>query len=162
MQVDVQTISSLHLQRSLNTGGRKRGLRRVRRNGPFHQPANFRKFGFCVIIFLRIVVARNPEGCMVASHGKLSTLLLNHEIVQVLLQRELITEAHTIVEQTEADNDVPILRLLVERHSQLIIVVTDLLYFTPYRFPSLVESGSLCILHREAIHQTGVVLQFES
>ena len=99
---------------------------------------------------------------MVASHGKLSTLLLNHEIVQVLLQRELITEAHTIVEQTEADNDVPILRLLVERHSQLIIVVTDLLYFTPYRFPSLVESGSLCILHREAIHQTGVVLQFES
>ena len=50
---------------------------------------------------------QSPEGATIyvtlepcCHHGKLSTLLFNHEIVQVLLQREFIAEAHTIVEQT--------------------------------------------------------------
>ena len=162
MQVDIEAVGSLHLQRGLNTGRRESSLRGVGRDGTFHQTADFRKFGLRIVIFLRIIITRNPERRVVAGHRELSMFFLDDEIIQVLLQGELVTETQTIVEQAEADDDVPILCLLVECNSQFVVVVADLLHFAPHRLPCFIKGRSLGVCQCETVHQPRVVLQFQS
>ena len=89
---------------------------------------------------------------MITRHGKLGHLLLNQEVVQVFLLRELIAEADTIVVYAEADND-GAGGILLKRNSQFVVVVTDGFGFAPYRFPCLIERRGLLTLDGEMLHQ---------
>ena len=109
MDIDIETILGLHLERGLNTGIREDGGRRIalvsfavlRNNW-----TNTGQWSNLIFILLSIVIARNPVSGMIACHGKLGMLLLNDEIVQAFLLRELIAQTHTIIIYTEADGDV--------------------------------------------------------
>ena len=50
---------------------------------------------------------------MVSSHRKLTALLLDEEIVQILLLGELITEPDAVVIDAETDGNLPLLLLLL-------------------------------------------------
>jgi len=162
VQIDIQAVSRFHLKRSLYACRRELRLRRITGNGSFHQAADFREFGLCKVILLRIVVTRNPECLMVTRHGKLGTFFFDNEVIQILLQGELITKPETIVEKTETDNDITVLCFLVQRYGHFIIVVADLFHFTPHRFPCFIECGSLGIGQSESVHQSQIVLQFQT
>ena len=102
---------------------------------------------------------------MVARHGKFGKFLLDLEIGQCVLQRELIAEAEAVVIQAEThlhhgalavrvaqvagvirirDAHAPLrfahgLRLLLQRHEQLVIVVPNGGFLAPDRLPGLVK-----------------------
>ena len=65
--------------------------------------AHLRYYG---LILLRVVVARNPIGCMVARHCKLGVLFLHYDIVELGLLRKLIAQSHAVVVDTETNADV--------------------------------------------------------
>ena len=159
VQVDVEAVVGLHHQGRLHAGGREGSLRRVGRNGLLHQPPNLGEARSGVVVLLGIVVARNPEGGMVAGHGKLRVFLLDNEIVELFLLRELVAEAQTIVEQPEANDNLPLVLGLVEGHGQLVVVVAYLALFAPNRTPGLVETRCLRLGHRKSVHQVGLGFQ---
>ena len=76
---------------------------------------------------------------MVASHGKLSVLFLDEEVVERLLLRELIAQTESLVIHAEADDDVSVGRRLVEVNLEFVVVVAYLRPFAPYGSPSLIE-----------------------
>ena len=80
MDIEINTISCLHLQWGLHTCRREDGLRSIAAHGSLQQTSDFWKLWFCIVIFLSIVITRNPPCLMVTSHGKLSTLCLYYEI----------------------------------------------------------------------------------
>ena len=96
---------------------------------------------------------------MVAGHGKLRVFLLDNEIVELFLLRELVAEAQTIVEQPEANDNLTFVLRLVEGHGQLVVVVAYLALFAPNRSPGLVETRCLSLGHRESVHQIGLGFQ---
>ena len=65
--------------------------------------ADFRKTALGPVIFLGVVVAGNPPRGVVAGHGKLGLLLLDDEVDQVGLARELVAQPHAIVIDTETE-----------------------------------------------------------
>ena len=85
VQIDIQAVRRFHLKGSLYACRRELCLRRITGNGRFHKTADFRKFGLCKVILLRIIITRNPKRLMVTRHGKLGTFFLNNKVVQILL-----------------------------------------------------------------------------
>ena len=162
MQVDVQSVCRLHLKGGLHTCRRELCLRGVACDSFLHQSAYFGKFGLHVVIFLRIVVARYPKRLMVARHSKLGTFFLDNKVVQVLLQRELVTEAETVVKEAETNDDIAVLRLLIQRYGHFIIVVTDLFYFTPHRFPGFIKRRGFGTGQSKSVHQSRIIFQFQT
>ena len=65
--------------------------------------ADFGETGLHVVVLLRVVVAGNPPGSVVARHGKLRVLCLHDEIVEILLLWELVAETDAVVVDTEAE-----------------------------------------------------------
>ena len=55
---------------------------------------------------MSVVVARQPPRYVVAIHCELAALLLDKEIVEVWLLRELITETYAVVINAETKNDI--------------------------------------------------------
>ncbi len=92
-----------------------------------------------VLILLRVIVTSNPPGGDIARHGKLSTLLLDDKVGEVVLQRKLVAKAQAIVIHTEPHNDVTPHFLLMQCHSHLIVVIAYLALFAPHRLPRLVK-----------------------
>ena len=109
---------------------------------------------------------------MVASHGKLRVLLLDEEIVQFLLLRELIAQADAVVIHAEADDDgavalkerpaplvlalgshLAVFVLIVQGHGQFVVAVADVAGLAPYGLPGLVERTLTGIHDAEAFHQ---------
>ena len=162
MQVDVQSVCRLHLKGGLHTCRRELCLRGVACDSFLHQSAYFGKFGLHVVILLRIVVARYPKRLMVARHSKLGTFFLDNKVVQVLLQRELVTEAETVVKEAETNDDIAVLRLLIQRYGHFIIVVTDLFYFTPHRFPGFIKRRGFGTGQSKSVHQSRIIFQFQT
>ena len=111
-----------------------------------------------MLILLRVIIARDPISGVVTGHGKLRVLFLHNEIIELLLLRELITQAHALVINAEADNDVTVHGSLVQGHRHLVIVVTDGLCLTPHRCPGLVKGRGLLVFHGETVHEVLLVL----
>ena len=173
VDIDVKSVGTLHLERSLYTRRREDGYRRVVPvDGCLRTLTNLRKFGFLRLLLLGIIIARKPPSGMIARHGKLGTLFLDNEVVQIFLLGELVAEPDTIIVYTETDDDVAlqllypcticgrvvwapefVLPLHVQGYSQFVIVITNGSCFAPYGFPRLVESRSLFLGDGEALHQ---------
>ena len=94
---------------------------------------------------------------MVASHCKLRVLLLYHEVVEVLLLRELVAQAHAVVVDAESNLDVTVARRLVEAYLKFVVVVANCLCLAPNRCPSLVEGRCLRRRFLESVHQVGLL-----
>ena len=112
---------------------------------------------------------------MVTSHGNFSHLLLDQEIVQAFLLRELISETNTLVVDPETDHDLTgltnqsqtfvlsvtaVFRTfgnLLEGRSQLVVVVTDVLGLAPYGLPGLVKLTDLFLDDLELVHQVSFI-----
>ena len=155
MEVDVEAVVCLQHQGSLHAGGREDGLRGVGRHGVFHQSADFRQAGDGVVILLRVVVARNPIGGVVARHGELRMLFFYYKIVEVLLVGKFVAEAQAVVVEAEAEDDAALVGGLVEGDGQLVVVVADFALLAPDGFPSFIERGGLGVADDEACHQVG-------
>ena len=152
MQVDVKTFGCLHLQGSLYACGWKNTLRQVPVNSTTQQTTNFWQFRLGIVIFLCIIISRNPPSCMITGHGKLSMFFFYNEVGQILLRRELIAESHAVIIHTKTEIHEASVRWFLQFHKKFIIAVTDMTVFSPYRFPSLIKSRCRCIIYPERIH----------
>lgn len=158
--VDVESVFGLQLQRCLHARvgeHRRRRVCLVRLAVLADHLAYARKRCNLILVLLRVVVARNPVGGVVAGHGKLRVFLLYHEVVEVLLLRKLVAQAHAVVVDAEAQTYVTIARRLVEAYLKFVVVVANGLCLAPYRCPSLVERGCLRCCFLESVHQVGLL-----
>ena len=88
---------------------------------------------------------------MVTCKSELSKFLLDYEIAEVLLIWELITEAETVIVETETDRHLLLRRSLYEIYQKLVIVIADFLFLTPDWFPCLIERSSLYTLYGKSV-----------
>ena len=157
VDVDVKAVVGLQLQRGLHAGRREGGLRGVAGNSRSHPLTDARETRNLGLILLGVVVAGNPVGRMVAGHGKLRVLLLDDEVVEVVLLGELVAQAHAVVVDAEADDDVAVAGLLKEVDRHLVVVVADGRGLAPYGLPGLIKGGLRAALLSEAVHQAGLI-----
>ncbi len=143
VKVDVEAIVGLHLEGCLHAGVGEAGLRQVALATGTVDAADLGEARGVVVIFLRVVVARDPECHVVARHGELGQLLPYHEVDQLLLLRKLIAKTEAVVKQAETDDHCAAGLLLREAHGQLVMVIADGTALAPYRLPGLVDGGSL-------------------
>ena len=118
-------------------------------------PPYFGEFALLCLLLLCVIVARNPPCRVVASHGKLRMFFFNEEIGQAVLLRKFIAQSHSLVVNTEPNNDIALRRGLMQRYRQFVIMISDGCGLPPNRLPCLVKGGCLCVFNRKPIHQVG-------
>ena len=87
-----------------------------------------------------VVVAGHPPGGVVARHGKFRQLVGHDKVGEFFLIGELIAETESVVEETEADVQEPIVLRLFETHEQFVVVVANAALLAQHGLPSLVEA----------------------
>ena len=173
MDVEVESVVCLHLQGGLHTRfGEGRPRPAAAFVAGFPEGGDFRQPRLGVVVFLRVVVARNPPSLVVARHGKLGQFLLEPEAGQGVRDGKLVAESKAVVVEAEADlhdggtgfggvvHACDGANRLFQGHQKLVVVVPDFGLFAPNGFPSLVESGILCFFQDEMVFQ--VVAPFEN
>ena len=88
---------------------------------------------------------------MVAVESELGKLLLYDEIAEVLLVWELITEAESVIIETETDAHLAVCACLNKVDKKFIVIIADLRLLTPYGLPSLIKRILLDALHLETL-----------
>ena len=88
---------------------------------------------------------------MITCECKLSHLLLDHEVAELALILELVTESETIVIEAETDSHLSVCRSLDEVYEKLVVMVADLCLLTPHWFPCLVKCRSLYAFEGESV-----------
>ena len=162
MQVDVQPFGRLHHQRSLNTCGRKWGLRHVIGNCPLHLLPHLTEVRLGVFVLLCVVIARNPPRRVVTGHSKLGAFVLHLEVVQLTFLRKLIAKAHPIVVNAKTDVEHSLGRLLFEPHQQFVIVVSYCAVLAPNGCPRLVGRAFFFAHKRKTVQQVAALYQFKA
>ena len=154
VDVDIQAVLRLHLQGGLDSRLGEVGHGRVGPvDGIMETGADLGEAALLGLLLLRVVVARQPPGCMVASHGKLRVLLLDDEIDEAVLLGELIAEAHAVVIDAEADVHLASCVVLGETDEELVVVIADSGRLAPDGLPGLVEGGDLRMGLGETVHE---------
>ena len=88
---------------------------------------------------------------MVACHGELAQFFFNNEVSKFLLLGELIAETNTLVIDSKAQVHLPMSGSLFQGHQEFVVVVKDLTFFPPYRFPCFLEGSLLSINYFELL-----------
>ena len=151
VDIDVKAAVSTHLERCLHTVHRVWSLRVISADGILHLSCNLRETALCEIVLLGIVITRYPPSCMITCECKLSHLLLDHEVAELALIWELVTESETIVIEAETDSHLSVCRSLDEVYEKLVVMVADLCLLTPHWFPCLVKCRSLYAFEGESV-----------
>ena len=138
MDVYIESVVSLHLERCLHPCRGELSLRGITAYGVFHLAAYLGEAALGVVILLRVVVSGDPPGGVVACHGELGFLLLDDEVCQHPFRRKLIAESHSVVVYTETDVHLPVVFRLVETHEQFVVVVAYRTVLAPYGMPCLI------------------------
>ena len=98
---------------------------------------------------------------MVSGHGKLRDFFLDIEISELVLQRELVTEAQAVVKHAETDVHVhAVFPAQFDQH--LVIVVPDAGFLSPDGLPGLVQAVRFHGREGEAFLQVFSLHEFES
>ena len=164
VDIDVQAVIRTHLERSLHRIVRPESLRGVSADSLLVFFAYFRQAALGIIIFLSVIVTRNPPCGMVTGQGELGKFLLDDKIVQVLLRRKLVAESQSVIIETETYRHLPSGRGLHKIHKKLIVIVAYLCLLSPYRLPSLVKRRSFRTFKRksvmERIRRKGIFLAY--
>ena len=143
VNIHVDSVVRLHLKRGLHRIRRIWIVVRVRQQLRRQQGRDLRQAGLGIFILLRVEVARNPPGGVVAGHRELRQLVVDDEIFRPVHRPELVAEAQSVVEETEADCHQPFGRLVFQIDSQLVVMVADRLFLAPHRMPGLVVGASV-------------------
>ena len=155
VNVDVQSVVRLQHQRSLHCQVR---TRRLACQGLIpclvDELGNLRQLGGRNLEFIGIVIGRNPEGLVIARQLELRHFLIDGEVAQLFLHRELIAESQSVVEQTETDVQQPTGSFLFQSHKKFLMIVTDLTVLAPYRLPGSVRSPL------PGFHNTEITVKF--
>ena len=151
MDVDIESVIGLHLERGLHSAGAEEGLRAVAYHLLLEILADFGETAFAVLVFLGVVVARNPPAEMVAGHRELGELLLDHEIGQRLARGELVAESESVVEEPETDVHELVASGLAQFHEKLVVVVAYLGFLSPDGLPYFIERVRLGARELEAL-----------
>jgi len=162
VEVDVEPVVGTHLQRGLHrvdAVGRVVGIRGQSRR---QQRGNFGQTRFGVFVLLGVVVARNPEGLVVARHGELRELLLDDEIFESAHGREFVAESQSVVVEPEADRHRTPGAPLPQVDHQFVVMVADLGLLAPYGLPGLVQRAAAVVGQFEIVVQrdAGVFVAF--
>ena len=96
---------------------------------------------------------------MVACHSELRLFFLDHEVVQLFLLREFITETQSVIEQAETNHDRTVVGRLFQGNCQFVVVVPDFFFFAPDRLPGFIEAGSTGVLYPETVIQIRFLIQ---
>ena len=160
MDVDIESVGSLHLERCLHTSLREWRLRGIRGDGFTHVTSDLREARLHVVILLGVVIAWNPPCRVVTCHGKLCVLGLYHEIGQILLLRKLISESHAVVIDTESEIHKPAVRRFLHLDEQLVVMIANVARLAPYGLPSLIKSRCGGLVDPKLIHQRVFFVEF--
>ena len=165
MDIDVEAFGGLHLQGGLDGRRGDAGVGPAAVQAGFAgELADLGEFGFGRGEFLGGIVAGDPPGGVVAGHGEFRDLVLDHEVGQAVFQREFITESEAVVIQAETHLHDFALAVLVARvadrfafegNQHFVVVVANLRFLAPDRFPGLVEGVVLGARQREPVRQVG-------
>ena len=153
VNIDIQAVLALHLQRCLHPSGREYCHRRV---SPVHSVVeaspDFRQFALLCLLLLRVIVARNPPSRMVSGHRKLRVFFLNDKISQAVLHWKLIAQAHAIVIDPEPNDHHTFGRWLRKIDGQFVIVVANGCGLSPNGPPSFIKRCRFGIHFHKSIH----------
>ena len=116
VEVDVDAIVGLELQRGLDARFGEEGLREVLADGIVEIPADFAETRTCVIVFLRVVVTWNPPSRVVACHGEFGAFFRNDEVVELAFLWELVTQSEAIIIDAETDVHIAVFGSLCEAY----------------------------------------------
>ena len=126
------------------------GSREICLGGGFLDSTYLAEFGAGIFVLLGVVVSGYPVGGDVTGHGELRLLLLNHEIVEVLLLGEDISETESVVIEAELKLYIPVLGGLAEGDEHLMIRIMDTAFLSPYGCPPVVMDKTLGSGHYKA------------
>ena len=142
VDIDVEPVVSLELQWGLHAGPGEvllRGVVDVRLIVP---AADLAETALGDVVLLCVVVSRDPEGGVIARHGKFRCLLLHREVDQAILVGKLIPQPHAVIKEAEAKIHLATIVPLAEADEHLIVVVADRSHLAPDRRPGLVKGGA--------------------
>ena len=142
VDIDVEPIVSLELQWGLHAGLGEVLLRGVVDVSLIVPAADLAEMALGDVVLLRVVVARDPEGGVIARHGKFRCLLLHREVDQAILVGKLVPQPHTVIKEAEAEVHLATILPLTETDEHLIVVVADRAHLAPDRCPGLVKGGA--------------------
>jgi len=159
-KVDVKPLAGLEHERGLHgIGGDDRAYSDLLHRRAAHG-VNLAERGGRIVVFVGIIVTGDPPGQVIAGQIEPGLFTADDEVAQVGLVREFIAKAEAIVEETEADDHLPLLRLIpLQRHRQLAVMAADAPLFAPDRLPALVGGGAPGFDHLEAVEEAGIVLE---
>ena len=159
VDVYIQSVVRLELKGCLHAGRAECLLGGIAHLHLLCRTADFAHTRDVVAVFLGVVVPGYPESGVVAGHGELGKFVLDHEIDQLRLLGEFITEAQSVVVEAEADYHR--YAILLERDGHLIVVVADVGFLPPDCLPGLVETGCLHVLQgKAALHVHRLAIAF--
>ena len=139
VNVDIEAVIRLHLKGGLHTGHRERSLGGVAAEGLLIVGPDFGKTALGVLIFLGVVVRRNPDSLVVSGHCKFGKFILDAEICHASLLREFVAEAESVIEKSEADGHPSAGCCLQKIDGQFVVIIAYFGFLAPYRSPGLVE-----------------------
>ena len=142
VDIDVEPIVSLELQWGLHSRLGEVLLRGVVDMCLVVPAADLAETALGDVVLLCVVVARDPEGGVIACHGKLGCLLLYRKVYQAILVGELVSQPHAVIEEAEAEVHRPPIIGLTQVDEHLIVVVADRAHLAPDRRPGLIEGGA--------------------
>ncbi len=141
MDVQIDAVVCLELERSLDACGRERrgrGIVRIDFGG--EKAADLAQARPGVVILLGVIVAGNPVGGMVTGHCKLRCFFGYYEIVEIWLSGEFIPETDSVVIGSEAYLHRAVKSRLTQADGHFIVVVADFRLFAPDRLPHGVDT----------------------
>ena len=142
MDIDVEPIVSLELQWGLHTCLGEVLLRGIVDVSFIVPAADLAETALGDVVLLCVVVARDPEGGVIACHGKLGRLLLYRKVDQAILVGELVPQPHAVIKEAEAEVHLAPIVPLTQVDEHLIVVVADRAHLAPDRCPGLVKGGA--------------------
>ena len=109
VDVDIESVVGLHLQRCLHASlGEHRHRRVVPVDSLLELCTYAGELCFLCLLLLCVVVAWKPPCSVVARHGELSVLFFYYKVVERFLLWKLVAQSHSLVIYSEADYDVAV------------------------------------------------------
>ena len=140
VKVHINTVVGTQHKRRLHSGWRRAVLPGICRTVDLvHRTTDLRQATAGIVIFLRVVVGRNPVCLMIAGHGKFGQLVGNDKVREFLLHRKFISESQTIVENAEVNRHVALGLRLSQIDSHSVVVISDHSLFAPYGNPCFID-----------------------
>ena len=162
VKIDIEAVVRLHLKCRLHGIRRNEDLPGLVEDAVFLVAAGyFAQAALGVVVLLRVVVAADPPGGVVARQGEFRPFFLYLEICQRVLLREFITQPEAVVIEPEAYVHRSAVSLQ-QMDQKFIVMVAYLGLLAPDRLPRFVETVGLGLDKGESLPEILPVHKRES